>query len=121
MAMSHSEIDELARQPKESAQALAARLVELRSRGARIIDCIKYVFKNQGCSVAEAKDTVVNSSAWSDQKDDFMRHQWDMFEEFLAANKEAIKEIQMTISPDGTQMVVEMKQPGAKKDTGDLN
>jgi hypothetical protein len=110
--MSHSEFDELARQPKESVEALDVRLVEFRSCGASIIECIKYVVLNQGCSLAEAKDIVVNSRAWSDRKEEFLRHQWDMFEEFLDVNKDRIEEIQQTITPDGTKWVVRMKTTG---------
>ena len=107
--MSRSELEELARQPRESAEALDTRLIEFRSRGARILECIKYVMHNQGCSLAEAQDIVVNSRAWIDKKEEFLRHQLDMFEEFLDYNKDRVETIDMTITPEGTKVSVHMK------------
>lgn len=109
--MCPSEIEELARQPKESEPALGARLIDLRSRGAGIIECIKYTMLNQRCSLAEATTIVVNSHAWADRKDDFLRQQEEAFEEFLADNQNRIEAIQTTMTPHGTNVVVQMKSP----------
>jgi hypothetical protein len=98
-------------QPRVSAVALEARLTDLRSQGARILECIKYVMLNQGCSLAEAQNIVVNSRAWCDQKEAFLRHQEDMFEEFLDACRDRIEAIHQTITPEGTEVVVRMKPP----------
>jgi hypothetical protein len=54
---------------------------------------------------------VVNSQTWADQKVEFLRHQQEMFEEFLADNKDQIELIQMTITPERTETIVNMKTP----------
>jgi hypothetical protein len=113
VAISRSELEELAREPIESVGALGARLSELRSRGAELLQCIIYVRLNQGCSLGQATDTVINSSAWADQKDAFLRHQQEMFEEFLASNRENIESITQTMTPDRTETVVHMKTPAS--------
>jgi hypothetical protein len=97
--MNPSEIEEHARQPKESAAALETRMTELRSKGARILDCIRYVRLNQGCSLAQAGDMVVNSRTWADQKEASLRHQQEMFEEFLDHYKNKIETIEATFTP----------------------
>lgn len=102
---------ELAREPRKSAEALTARLTELRSHGTTILECIRYVKLNQGCSLGEAQDIVVNSQAWADRKDEFLAHQQEMFEEFLAYNRDDIESIQQTISSDAIKTVVRMKMP----------
>jgi hypothetical protein len=109
--MTLAEIEEMARQPKEPEGALGTRLTELRSRGAGILECIRYVWLNQGCSLAKAGDIVVNSQAWADQKEEFLRQQWDALEEFLADNRGRIEAIDQTITPQGTKVVVHMKSP----------
>src|SRR5262245_464153 len=109
--MSPLEIEELARLPKESAAALDARLTELRSKGAGILECIRYVRLNQGCSLVQAGDIVVNSRAWVDRKEAFLRHQQEMFEEFLDYNKDRFEAIHPTFTPDRTEVVVRMKSP----------
>ena len=114
---SHTDPEALARQPQEEA-ALEVRLTDLRSRGHTILECIKYVKLNQGCSLAEAMDIVVNSCAWADRKDEFLRHQEEMFEEFLAGNTGMIEAIHQTITPDGTAFVVRLKAPAEpRRDT----
>jgi hypothetical protein len=105
------DFEELAREPSQSAEDLATHLGELRSRGATILECIKYVKLNQQCSLAEAQAIVVNSKAWGDQKDEFLRHQQEMFEEFLDYARDRIESIEQTITPDGTETVVRMKTP----------
>jgi hypothetical protein len=106
------DIEALAREPRESAEALASRLTELRSQGATILVCIKYVMLNQGCSLAEAQDIVVNSPTWADRKAEFLRHQQEMFEEFLDYNKDNIESIQQTFASDGAEtFIVRMKPP----------
>ena len=92
-------------------EALAVSLSELRSRGATILECIKYVKLNQECSLAESMDIVVNSETWTDQKVAFLRHQQEMFEEFLDYTRDRIESIEQTITPDGTETVVRMKPP----------
>jgi hypothetical protein len=110
--MKNLDIEALAREPRVSAEALAARLAELRSHGATILECIKYVMPNQGCSLAEAQDIVVSSPTWADQKVEFLRHQQEMLEEFLAYNEDNIESIQTTFKSDGTNtFVVRMKPP----------
>jgi hypothetical protein len=105
------DFDALAKEPRKSVEALAARLSELRAHGATILECIKYVKLNQECTLSEAMDYVVNSQTWVDQKDAFLRHQQEMFEEFLAYNKDQIESIQLTFMPDRTETIVRMKTP----------
>ncbi len=111
MSMSVAEIEELAKRPKESPADLDLRLSELRSRGAGILHCIIYVRLNQVCSLSEASDIVINSPAWSDRKEAFLREQAEAFEEFLTHNRDKIEAIDQTITPDGTKTVVRMKSP----------
>ncbi len=108
--MDLTRIKELANCPKESVEELADRMVDLKSKGARILECIRYVMINQGCSLTQAQDIVVNSSAWVGEKDAYLQHQEDMFLEFLEHSKDRIESIEMTITPDGTKMAVHMKQ-----------
>ena len=103
------DIAALATGPRESAEALSVRLAELRAQQATILECIKYVRLNQGCSLNEAKTIVVNSAAWLDRRDEFLQHQQDMLEEFLACSRDQIEWIQMTMTPDGTKLVIRMK------------
>lgn len=105
------DIEELANGPRESVEALAAHLIELRSRGATILECIKFVKLNQSCSLGEAKNIVVNSPAWADRRDQFLQHQQHMFDEFLASSRDEIESIQQTITPNGTTFEVRMKKP----------
>jgi hypothetical protein len=111
MDISFGDIEELARQPKESAGDLDVRLTELRSRGAGILQCINYVRLNQVCSLAQACDIVVNSRAWANQKEEFLREQQEAFEEFLADNKDRIEAIHQTFTPDGGETVVRIEPP----------
>jgi hypothetical protein len=108
--MDNSRIEELARGPKDSVAGLDSRMVELKSIGAGILACILYVKINQGCSLLEARDIVTNSRAWADQKDEFLQHQADMFQEFVDDNMDRIESIQMTITPDGTDAVARMNR-----------
>lgn len=100
----YEEIEELAKGPKETGAALDARLTELRSRGARILDCIQYVRRNQGCGLKEATALVVDSPAWIDQRKAFWRHQEEMFLEYVSTARERgeTPAFEMTITPDGT-------------------
>lgn len=118
--MGPKEIEELARQPRESDGALRARLAELRSRGANLIECVKYVRLNQACDLAAAIDVVINSPAWADHKEEFLRQQWEGFVEFLTYEKDRIESIEQTTNPEGTRMVARMKPPvGPGEDTAE--
>jgi hypothetical protein len=108
--MDHSQIENLARGPKESLNDLDARVVSLKSSGAGILECILYVKINQGCSLTQASDFVINSSAWASQKEAFLQHQSDMFEQFLHDNSDKIEAIHQTITPDETVVVAHLKQ-----------
>jgi hypothetical protein len=103
------DIDALAREPRKSIEALAARLSELRTLGATILECIKYVKLNQSCSLGEAQNIVINSPTWVDRRDEYLQHQQDMFEEFLASNRDQIESIQQTFTPNQTETIVRMK------------
>ena len=76
------------------------------------MQCIMYVRLNQVCSLAQAMDIVVNSRAWADRKDEFLRQQQEAFEEFLADNQDRIEAIHQTYTADGTETVVRMKPLG---------
>lgn len=106
-----SELEALARQPRESPNALNVRLTDLRSQGARILECIKYVMLNQGCSLAEAQNIVVNSATWGDQREAFLRHQEDMFMEFLDASRDTIEAFEQTITPESAIASLESRFP----------
>jgi hypothetical protein len=49
-------------------RTLDEALTELRTAGASIIDCIVSVRAFRRCEIAEAKQIVETSSAWSDQR-----------------------------------------------------
>jgi hypothetical protein len=74
------------------------------------MDCIKYVKATLGCRLREATDIVINSKAWIGQKDDFLQQQADFFQEFLADNAEKIESIQMTITPESTDLTAHMER-----------
>jgi hypothetical protein len=115
--MDESQIRELAARPKENIAAIESRMAELKLNGARILECILYVKLNQGCSLLEASDIVINSNAWIDQKQGFLQHQADMFEEFIQDSMENIESIQQTFTPDGTKTIVQMKPGGSCDNT----
>ena len=57
--------------------------------------------------------------------DEYLRHQKEMFKEFLSFSGDQIESIEQTITPEGTKFVVRMKPPtgpgrdSAKPGTGD--
>ena len=93
----------------DSADDLDSRIADLKSSGAGILDCDKYVMTTLGCRLSAATDIVINSKAWIGQKENFLQQQADFFEEFLADNADRIESIQMTITPDGTDVTAHMK------------
>jgi hypothetical protein len=99
--MTFDEIMELAKQPKDSPESLHNHLAEYRVAGAGLLACISYTRVNQGCSLHDATQIVVNSPAWIDQKEPFLRHQEEMFEEFLEWSKDHAESIQMTLLRTG--------------------
>ena len=109
--IAQSEIEELAKLPTVSAEALNSRLVELRSRGANIIECIRYVRLCRECGLSEAASIVVNSPAWADQREDYWHQQQEAFEEFLAAHHDRIGAIHQTITQNGSETAVHLKPP----------
>ena len=66
--MNVSEIDELAEGAKESRTQMDARMFELKSRVVTILDRDLYVHINQECSLSQAHEIVVNSSAWAEKR-----------------------------------------------------
>ena len=50
-------------------KTLDEALIELRSAGASIFDCIVSVRSFRRCEIAEAKQVVQSSSAWSDHRE----------------------------------------------------
>lgn len=87
--MAIDKIEILAKQDgKLDLPILEQRLLELKSVNWRILECIIYVKYNQDCSLNDAKAIVDNSHAWVEQKDDFIKHQEEMQQEFFEAMSE---------------------------------
>ncbi|WP_203259010.1 hypothetical protein [Hyunsoonleella ulvae] len=108
--MTIDELTELAeKENKHSKAELEHKLTELKSLNCKILECIAYVRTNQSCSLTEAKEIVVNSSAWIEQKDEFMRHQQEQMSEFIEATKEDIEIIKQTYSAEKTETIIKMK------------
>ncbi len=92
--MTVEEIKELAKNDKKLDNvALDKKITELKSFNCGILECVVYVKVNQNCSLLVAKEIVINSSAWIEKKDEFIKHQQEMMEEFLLTAKDDIKKI----------------------------
>lgn len=105
--MTEEEIRSLAeKESKFTKAALENRIAELKSLKCSILECIVYVRVNQNCSLSDAKELVVNSSAWSEKKEEFIKHQKEQMEEFLIAAKDDVKEIKQTFYPDKTEISI---------------
>jgi hypothetical protein len=77
-------IEELAKQDGVLLKPeLEKKLIELKSMNWQILESIIYVKYNQDCSLNDAKCIVVNSAAWIDKKEDFIKHQEEIQQEFL--------------------------------------
>lgn len=100
-----SELQELAAQGRESPETLVARLGELRARGATILESVKYVRWNQGCDLPQAVHLVVDSPVWEDRREAYWREQEEAFLAFLHSQRERIQSLEMTLTPDGTNVV----------------
>lgn len=92
-----------------SKEDLDLKLTELKSDGCSILECIIYVRVNQNCSLMDAKSIVVNSSAWIDDKEEFIKHQQEQMEEFIDAAKDDIESIRYTYTPEKTEVTIKMK------------
>lgn len=100
---------ELARGPRLSNGELDDRLRDFRDNRVGILLCIIFTMTNRECSLAEAREIVINSIAWIDQRDAFLQEQEAVLEEFIERHVDRIESIQQTMSPDGTQATVHMK------------
>ncbi|MCB4800213.1 hypothetical protein [Neotamlana laminarinivorans] len=109
--MTIEKLTELAEKENKLTKAeLELKLTELKSLNCRILECIVYVRTNQRCSLFEAKEIVVNSSAWIKQKDEFIRHQQEQMAEFMEAAKDDIESIKQTYSTEKTETIIKMKK-----------
>lgn len=88
---------------------LENKLTELKALNFKILECILYVKANQNCSLIEAKKLVVNSTAWIDKKDEFVRHQQEQTEEFIAAASNDIQEIEHVHSSEKMEIKLVFK------------
>lgn len=108
--MTLDELRELAEsENKFSKVELEQKLVELKAVNCSILECIMYVRTNQNCSLFEAKDIVVNSTAWIDKKEEFISHQQEQMQEFLEAARNDIQYIKQTFSDEQTETVIKMR------------
>lgn len=108
--MTQKEITELAETPKQGQAELMLTIAQLKSKGANLLQCIFFVRLNQGCSLSEAKTTVINSETWLENKADFLRQQQEIMTEFIQENKDNIENIKMNLSPTGSQVKIEVKK-----------
>ncbi len=88
---------------------LESKMVELKSENWGILNCILYVSINQSCDLHEATEIVVNTSAWVEKKDEFLKHQVEMSNKFIEYSKEDIEKIEETHYPDRTERKVFLK------------
>ncbi len=109
--MDPSQIKVLARGPKLTLEQLDARMKDFRSDGVRMLECIVFAMTNQECSLRDASNIVINSSTWVDRKEAFLMEQEEALQEFISDNIDRIDHIQQTITTDGTQTTVHLKQP----------
>ena len=105
-------IKELARGPKLSNDQLDTRLQGVRDDGVGILLCVMFVMTNRECSLAEARDIVINSNAWGDQREAFIQEQEEALQEFIDHNPDRIASIQQTMTTDGTQTTIYLKPRG---------
>lgn len=109
--MTLEKLTELAEKENKLSKAeLELKLTELKSLNCRILECIVYVRTNQGCSLSEAKEIAINSSAWIKQKDEFIEHQQEQMAEFMEAAKDDIESIKQTYSTEKTETIIKMKK-----------
>ena len=90
-----------AQDPKLSANDLQEKLSELKGLGYRLIECISYVKWNQGCALNEATHIVINSTAWHEQKVEFMQHQYEQWGDIFASMPTDTT-MKITITPGDT-------------------
>lgn len=108
--MTTEEINILAKSDKkQSEKELNSKLVQLKSEGWRMLESIIYVKVNQECTLQEAYIKVINSLAWADERNDFIKHQEEQFEEFLETGKDNVESIQHTYNPHKTEVKYIMK------------
>ncbi|MFN7843039.1 MAG: hypothetical protein ACK5N9_15080 [Pirellula sp.] len=109
--MNHSQMKVLAQGPKLTLEQLDAQMKDFRSDGVGILECIVFAMANQECSLREASNIVINSSTWVDRREAFLIEQEEALQEFISDNIDRIDHIQQTITTDGTQTTVHLKQP----------
>lgn len=101
--MGPDEIEALAKQDGIGTKSgLEQKLIVLQSMGWSILQCIVYVRFSQACTLNEAKAIVINSPAWINKKEGFIKHQQEIQQEFLEHAMEKAKAIEMIITPEGT-------------------
>jgi predicted metal-dependent hydrolase len=66
---------ELASGPRLPNGELDDRLRDFRDNRVGILLCIIFTMTNRECSLAEAREIVINSIAWIDQRDAFLQEQ----------------------------------------------
>ncbi|SHK80942.1 hypothetical protein [Chryseobacterium polytrichastri] len=109
--MTVEEIIELAEKEKKlTVSEIDSKLTELRSLNCRILECIIYVRVNQNCSLSDAKESVLKSTAWIDKRDEFINHQHEQMQEFLEAAKNDITQIEQSLSINKTEMKITLKK-----------
>lgn len=92
-----------------SGNQLNLKLLKFKSEGWRILECTVYVKNNQNCTLQEANYIVLNSSAWIEDKDDFIKHQEEQMGEFLEAATDDVESIKHIYYPDRTEVQYNMK------------
>ncbi len=107
--MSPEELRQIARRQRLAPEELPDRILELKSDGCGILQCIIFVRENQQCGLADATDIVINTPAWLSEKDAFLQHQSEMMDEFIADNADRIDSIQQVITPSGGSIRINMK------------
>lgn len=95
--------------PKKTKEALDQKLIELKVAGFRILECILYVRHNQNCALRNAMEITINSSAWKNEEEEFLKQQEEQTQEFLEAAKDDIKSIKQTFSPNGEEIEIFIK------------
>ncbi len=105
--MKIEEIRKLASGNKLSDEELNDKLFQLKEADARILHCILFVKLNQDVSLLDATEIVINSECWKSEKEGFLKHQQEIWEEIIDANKDKIESI--IISEDESRIRIKMK------------
>ena len=100
--MTTQQIEKLAKKNKgKTTQEIYSALMGLKLLKLGIVECIIYVSNNKQCSFIEAKEIVINSPAWIDKKEEFIKE--EQIAVLLNSSKNNLQKLGHMYPSDGTK------------------